>query len=87
MDERPDLSSLELFYYDAFVFLSPMRNAGMGISAIPISCYSEYYRIFGGPNDLPFFTKVLRDIDGRFINAQHEKDKKESKAKKPRKSR
>ena len=74
----PELSAVENFYFQAFVFLSPMRDAGMGIGCIPIVYYRDYYDIFGSPHNLPVFTRIMREIDGQYVNLKHkeQQDKK-----------
>ncbi len=75
LDEQPILNDVEKYYLEAFTFLSPMRNSGMGLAAISINNISEYYSIFDAPHTLRFFARVMREIDGRFINAWQEKNK------------
>lgn len=49
-----------------------MRNSGMGFTAIPIGAYREYFDIFGAPHSLSFFSEVIRQIDGRYLESKNE---------------
>jgi len=53
----------------------------MGLSAIPIQDYMGYYDIFGGPHSLDSFARIMRAIDGAYLEAAHKAQQKQSKRK------
>ena len=73
LDRKPRLSAVEGWYFNAFAFLSIGRPVGMGPSAIPLADFSVFHSTFGGPHDLPVFTRILRSIDSAYL-AEQRKD-------------
>jgi len=47
LDEEPELFDDLAPYWNAFHIMSPSRNTGMSIGAIPLPAYESYFRIFG----------------------------------------
>lgn len=78
MDDKPELSAIEGFYFNAFNFMFPMRGSGMGITAIHISAYSEYYSIYGAPHSLGIFSQIIRNIDGLYMQDEYKNTQKKA---------
>lgn len=85
LDERPELFADLIVYWDAFHTLSPSRNSGMSIGAIPLPAYESYFRIFGidSLEEQLEYIKFVGALDSEFLQWQGEKSEanKENKSK------
>ncbi len=70
LDEKPVLNAMELFYCNAFNFLSIGRHSSMGAGAIPLADCISFYDIYMGPHSLRDFTKIMRSVDVEYLREQ-----------------
>lgn len=83
LDHRPDLFPDLQPVWEGFTLLSPSRNVGMSVGAIPlteIKAYCEMYDIEGEEREE--FLLLIRSLDDEYLRWVNEKNKSTSKSSK-----
>lgn len=81
LDDRPELTTYLVPFWNAFHVLSNSRQIGMGIGGIPLSAFESYFRIYRitDQEDQLEYIYMVGALDSEYLAFQNEKSKKQSK--------
>ena len=77
LDDRPDLDSVCMPFWNAYHILSRSRSIGMSSGPIPLSEYEVYFRIFriDGWEEQLEYIKFVGALDSAYLDYQHKESK------------